>query len=177
MQDVQIRPLSPGDSLDELTALLHRAYAPLAASGLRYVASHQPVETTRRRIDGNECYVAVRGGQVVGTATLTPPGRSPPAGDPPFYRRPDVAKLNQLAVEPELGGRGIGRRLLEHVEARARELGAAAIACDTAEGARELIAMYERRGYRFVEHADWRPHTNYRSVVLSLPLGEGPRSL
>ena len=32
------------------------------------------------------------------------------------------------------------------------------------------IHSYEARGYRFVSHADWRPHTNYRSVILSLAL-------
>ena len=33
MIDVAIRRLQPGDSLDELTALLHRAFAPLGRSG------------------------------------------------------------------------------------------------------------------------------------------------
>lgn len=44
---IVIRPLDPADSIAELTALLHRAYAPLLAQGLRYVATHQDETTTR----------------------------------------------------------------------------------------------------------------------------------
>jgi len=37
---------------------------------------------------------------------------------------------------------------------------------DTAEGAHHLIAMYESWGYRIAENVDWRPLTNYLSVVM-----------
>ena len=59
---VLIRPIEPGDSIAELTELLHRAYAPLAELGFQYVACHQTEETTRRRIASGECHVAVAGG-------------------------------------------------------------------------------------------------------------------
>lgn len=36
-----IRPIEPGDSLEELTRLLHRAYAPLGKLGLNYTAVDQ----------------------------------------------------------------------------------------------------------------------------------------
>ena len=77
-----------------------------------------------------------------------------------------VAHIGQLAVEPELWGKGIGTRLFMHAEAFARQDGAAEIALDTAESAVHLIAWYERMGYRFVEYVDW-DITNYRSVVMS----------
>lgn len=38
---MQVRRIAPGDSLEALTALLHRAYARLAAMGFRYLAAHQ----------------------------------------------------------------------------------------------------------------------------------------
>jgi GNAT superfamily N-acetyltransferase len=85
--------------------------------------------------------------------------------------RADVAKFNQLCVHPTFQGSGLGSRLLDLVERRAAELGAAHVACDTSEDAHALIQRYERRGYVFVEHMDLRPRTNYRSVVLSLTLG------
>jgi ribosomal protein S18 acetylase RimI-like enzyme len=74
--------------------------------------------------------------------------------------------FSQFGVEPGLQRRGIGSILLDLVERRARETGAGELALDTAEGAAHLIKLYEKRGYRFVEHADWEK-TNYRSVVLS----------
>ncbi|MFN2614680.1 MAG: GNAT family N-acetyltransferase [Actinomycetota bacterium] len=141
-----------------LTDLLHRAYAPLAARGLRYLASHQDEETTRRRIEGGSCIVAVDGAVIVGSITWHPPG---PDG---------VATFQQFCVEPGYQRRGIATMLLDDAERRARAAGAKAFSCDTAEPATDLIAWYERRGYAVTGVADYRPVTNYPSVVLTKPL-------
>ena len=154
------------EGVDELTALLHRAYAPLAASGLAYVAATQAEEVTRRRTAGRECWVARVDGVLVGTITVQPPGV--PHGCA-WYERPDVAVFGQFAVEPALQRGGLGSALLAHAEARARALGAVELALDTAEGAERLVAYYEGRGFRPVGHVDW-PMTNYVSVVLSKTL-------
>lgn len=164
---VVLRRLAEDDSLAELTALLHRAYAPLAAQGLRYVASAQDVEITRRRASAGECWVAESGGRIVGTITFYPPRPHSDERAPAFYRRGDVARFGQLAVDPGHQGGGIAARLLDLAERRAAEAGAVELACDTAESAAALIALYERRGYRIVDRADWRPSTNYASVVLA----------
>jgi len=74
--------------------------------------------------------------------------------------------LSQFAVEPQLQRRGWGSLLIRHLEARAAQLGAAELSIDTSEGAKHLIALYERRGYRHVGFAQWT-HTNFRSVLLS----------
>lgn len=163
LRGVRLRPLADSDSLEDLTELLHRAYAPLLAAGMRFHASHQDVAVTRERCADGEAWVAEEGGRVVGTITYHAPGRS---GGTPWYERPGVASFGQYAVEPGLQGRGIGRALMDLVERRAREDGAREIACDTSERAAHLIEKYQRRGYRFVEHAQWDV-TNYRSVVLS----------
>jgi GNAT superfamily N-acetyltransferase len=168
--EFEIRPIAEGDSLAELTGLLHRAYGRLAESGLRFVASHQSEEVTAKRAARGECSVAVLGGEIVGTITLNPPGR---VQGPAYYQRPGVWVFGQFAVEPALQGRGIGSRLLASIEARARDMGALEIACDTAEGARQLIELYGRRGYRPVGAFDW-PVTNYVSVVLAKRLATGP---
>lgn len=166
LADARLRRLADSDSLEDLTELLHRAYAPLLAAGMRFHASHQDVAITRERCAEGETWVAADGGRVVGTITYHAPGRS---GGTPWYERPGVASFGQYAVEPALQGRGIGRALMDLVERRAREDGADEIACDTSERAAHLIEKYERRGYRFVEHAQWDV-TNYRSVVLSKSL-------
>ena len=162
-----IRPLSPDDSMDELTEMLHVAYAELARAGMRFVATHQSVEVTRRRCAQGECWVAEVEGALVGTITIVPP--SAPARIP-WYSRPDVARANQFGVLPDLRGHRIGTRLLETAERRAVEMGASELALDTAEGATALIDLYTRHGYRFIDFADWRPETNYRSVVMSKAL-------
>lgn len=172
----RIRRLEPGDSLEDLTSLLHRAYAPLAERGLRYLATHQDVETTRRRTESGDCFVALDpDDQIVGTIVVVPPNRGLDHGNtsgapgPATYREPGVAVFGQYGVEPAWKGRGLGRALLQHAEEHARSLGARAIACDTAEPANELIAMYRRWGYEIVERFDWEV-TNYESVILRKPL-------
>lgn len=159
-----IRPLGPDDSMEELTILIHEAYRPLGEAGMRYLATHQDAATTARRAAEGECSVAVLYGRVVGTITLRHPEQT---NGCPWYDRPDVASFGQFAVEPGVQGRGIGKALLDHVERRAAEKGIAELALDTAEGATRLIETYTRRGYRFIEFVDWRPETNYRSVILS----------
>lgn len=161
-----IRPLEPADSIAELTELMHRAYAHLLAAGLRYTAGYQTEETTRARISDGECYVGVLDGVLVATITLHDPSHTKGA---PWYERTDVASFEQLCVAPELRGRGIAAALMDRAERRARDLGAAEIACDTAEQATELVEMYQRRSYRIVGRVNWGP-TNYRSVILSKAL-------
>ena len=150
-----------------LTALLHRAYAPLAAQGLRYMATHQSDGVTRQRVDEGECFVAVADGTICGTIVFKDTVRTRGC---PWYDRDDVASFGQFAVEPDLQARGLGRRLLSLVEDRAAATGAREIALDTAEPATHLVGWYGRLGYCFIGHAQWR-HTNYRSVIMSKTLG------
>ena len=58
-----------------------------------------------------------------------------------------VAEIKRMYVAPPARRQGLGRRLLEELEAKARELGYARIRLDT--GARQPYAqsMYERAGY------------------------------
>lgn len=163
---IAVRQLVADDSLVELTDLLHRAYAPLAEMGLRYMATHQSVEVTRRRVEQGQCFVALAGGVIRGTIVFKEAGQTRGG---PWYDRSDVASIGQFAVEPALQGNGLGRRLMALAEERALTSGARELALDTAEPASHLIAWYERLGYRHIEYADW-DHTNYRSVIMSKTL-------
>lgn len=162
----RIRRLEPEDSLEELTALLHRAYAPLADAGMRFLATHQEVSTTAERVAHGECFVAVVGSRIVGTIMLRH-GR--PSSSAHTYAQPATMIFGQFGIEPAFKGRGIGRALHDHVAVRAASLGALVLACDTAEPATELIAMYRRWGYEIVERISW-DETNYVSVVLARSL-------
>jgi hypothetical protein len=44
------------------------------------------------------------------------------------------------------------------------------MALDTSLPAHALIGLYERWGYRVVGRCDWRPDTNYESVVMAKDL-------
>jgi GNAT superfamily N-acetyltransferase len=165
-ESVHIRPLTDSDSLVDLTDLLHRAYKRLLDMGLRYVATSQDAEQTKSRIAGGSCLVAISGEQVVGTVCYH---RSAPWPGVNWFDLAYVAEVSQFAVEPALQRNGIGSALMERVEAMARADGATELALSTAEPATHLIAYYEKRGYRIVEHTD-ATQPNYRSVIMSKPL-------
>jgi predicted N-acetyltransferase YhbS len=164
---VSIRPLARHDSIEALTALLQRSYAALGAMGLNYTAVDQTPEVTRRRNAGGLCLVAVDAAdRVIGTVLFYPPERT---SGSPWFNRPEVAKCAQFGVDPPFQKQGIGSRLADAAEAEARAAHAKEIALDTAEPATHLIEWYARRGYRFIEYAQWRGK-RYRSVILSKSL-------
>ncbi len=160
---ILIRYLRESDDLQALTELLHRAYAPLAEAGMRFVASFQDVEVTRQRVSGGDTIVGVEAGQIIATITLKPPATTKGSA---FYDRPDVASVGQFAVAPEHQHRSIGTILGGVAEQRAQELGARYLALDTSERATHLIALYEAHGFRQVETVQWEG-LNYRSVVMA----------
>jgi GNAT superfamily N-acetyltransferase len=166
MDGVELRLLGAGDDLDELTALLHRAYAELGRAGLNFTAVDQDASVTARRVRGKECWLALVDGRLAGTVTLAD-GR--PADVPDFGNGRPVGFVEQLGVDPAFRGRGLGRRLLDRVEERARERGLGVIALDTAAPAARLLRLYAARGYREVDRVRF-PGKTYESVVLAKPL-------
>lgn len=164
--EVHVRLLSESDSWDELTSLLHRAYAKQVEMGLRPLAGRQDVETTRKRCSSGECYVAVLGSRLVGTILFH---EVEDAKGPPWFSNSFVDSFSQFAVDPTVQGKGIGQKLLDTVERRARESGARELGLSMADPDTDLKNFYLKRGYRFIEHWQW-PYTNYRSAILSKSL-------
>ena len=169
-----IRPLAPSDSLEQLTLLLHAAYASLAAQGWNFSAVDQSVELTRQRVEAGQAFVAEREGRLVGTVTITPPKPADGAylGDPvpECFTRPGHAVLAQLAVHPDARGQGLAERLMDCAENWARVQGYSHVALDTAQPAVALQQRYARRGYAQVGEVQWRGKT-YRSVLMLKALG------
>ncbi len=165
---VTIRPLNAGDSLEALTQLLHRAYAPLAQAGMNFTACDQAIEVTAQRVASGHCFVATAAGVVIGTVTVSgayDPVRSPWALQTEWFYRPDTAHLHQLAVDPQRQGQHIGQRLVARCEQWARERGFQHMALDTAAPAQQLRERYRRLGYREVGEVQWEGKT-YRSVIM-----------
>jgi len=165
--DLAIRELTPQDSIEELTALLHRAYAGLGAMGLNYTAVDQSIAATRRDVRDGVCFVAAdREERLCGTVLFR---RSLKGTHAPWLEREGVAHFGRLGVDPDLQGHGLGTRLIAACELRATELGAREVALDTAEPATHLVTWYSRLGYRFIEHVQWKGKS-YRSVIMSKTL-------
>ena len=167
-----IRPVRADDDLACLTELIHAAYAPQAAKGLRYWGTHQSVDDTRKRLASGHGLVAESGEQLVGTITVRAPQ---PDSQVVLYRDPGTWTISQFAVAPGLKGTGLGKSLHDAAVAHAMLNGGTTMALDTAAPAEALIAMYRAWGYELAGEVDWRPHTNYVSVVMrkALPQDAG----
>lgn len=162
-----MRLLGAADSITALTNLLHRAYAKQVEMGLKPLAGRQDDETTRDRVSHGECLVAVlsEGGseRLVGTILFH---EDEEAESPPWFKKPRVTSFSQFAVDPDVQGLGIGQKLLDVVEQRARAAGSTELALSMAEPDTALMNFYLKRGYRFIENWQW-PYTNYKSAILS----------
>ncbi|MBB3197277.1 GNAT family N-acetyltransferase [Roseateles terrae] len=171
--DVRLRPLTPADSLELLTSLLHQAYASLAAQGWNFTAVDQPVSLTAKRVSAGQCLLAEQldaqgAARLVGTVMVRGPYRPGVDAwtlDAPCYNEPGTAILSQLAVHPDCRGLGLGERLMDAAEDWARTEGYTAVALDTALPAVALRQRYERRGYVQVGDVQWEGKT-YRSVLM-----------
>jgi L-amino acid N-acyltransferase YncA len=86
-------------------------------------------------------YVAIEGGQVVGTAYLRP--NHPGPGD-------HIANAGWM-IAPESAGRGIGRRFAEHVIDEAREMGFTGMQFNAVVSTNErAVRLWESMGFSIV---------------------------
>ncbi|MBN3831596.1 GNAT family N-acetyltransferase [Burkholderia sp. Ac-20344] len=146
---VIVRRFDPAfDSYAQLTPMLHRAFARLGAMGLNCTCVDQSEDVTRRRAEAGECYVAVCGGRVIGTATLY---ATDPSSACSLYRREGVASVRQVAVDPDCQSRGIGALLLSFAEQWAASRGYTLLALDTPHPASHLLAFYGAQGFDVVD--------------------------
>lgn len=166
LSDFQLRSFNEENDLPkigQITELLHEAYRPLAERGMRYLATHQPPEKTLERLKSGESYLAFSNNQLIGTVTLY----STKTDDLcVYYNKAGVYSFGQFAIHPSMQGHGLGSKMMDFLEQRAKENGASELALDTSERADHLIQMYSKRGYRIVDSVQWN-ETNYRSVIMS----------
>ncbi len=109
------------------------------------------VDTLRRAREA-EIWVAVDGGQVLGSVTFAPVGSA--------YReigRDDEGEFRMLAVSPSARGHGIGRALVERCVQRSRELGYAGVRMSSMDVMTSAHRIYERLGFTRVPEDDWSP--------------------
>jgi GNAT superfamily N-acetyltransferase len=131
---VEVRSSEGFADWQELLALLHRAFA--------YMAARIDPPSSLHRLDAaglagkalaERCFLAFRDGRLAGCVFCAP--------------RPDCLYLGKLAVEPALQGQGIGRALIARAEAEARARGLAALELQTRIELAENHAAFARMGF------------------------------
>jgi GNAT superfamily N-acetyltransferase len=140
--DVSIRSALAGDA-EAIARLLGQLGYPAEPQSI-------PARLARLQAAGDEVVVAVDG-HVVGLAQLHVA--------PALEYDGDVAKLAAIVVDERRRGGGIGRSLVEAMEARARERGCLLFYLTTAEHRSDAHAFYrriglEQTGRRFAKELD-----------------------
>ena len=99
-----------------------------------------------RKVPTSLVFLAYLGGNPVGIAACF-------HGFSTFAARP-LINIHDLAVLPGHRGHGVGRRLLEAVEQKARSLGCCKVTLEVAENNRRARRIYEAAGFRQTVYAD-----------------------
>jgi GNAT superfamily N-acetyltransferase len=132
VSDVAVRPATPADAPSVAELLGHLGY-PAPADAI-------PPRLARLRANGDaEALVATLGGDVVGLATVH-------ARDVLHHGAP-VVQLTALVVPPDRRCLGIGRTLVDAVQAWAVERGADRLVVTTALHRADAPKFYERLGF------------------------------
>ena len=160
---IEITEKDDSVSWEEITDLLHRAYAVRKEQGLNYGAVSQTVEQTIQRAQPkgtirNVTLVAKENGKLIGTTTFCIR-----AGNK-WYEGGKTLFFHMTAVAPEQKGKGLGNRLIEETIAAAGREDCDTVVFDTAQKANDLVEWYTRRfGFQKVGLVSW-PNTNYYSI-------------
>ncbi|MFI5534200.1 GNAT family N-acetyltransferase [Kitasatospora sp. NPDC051853] len=164
-RDWEIRRFTAADT-SAVTALLHRAYAELAAAGLNFTAAHQDEGTTLRRASAGASWVLLHHGVIAATSTISLPPEDGLRALTAQAREPGRAWLNQLAVDPGHRGPGLARLLRDTGFDWARRAGAHSVGLDTARPAGHLVRLYTGWGFADTDEIRW-PGKTYRSNDLN----------
>lgn len=133
MRDLEIRRATVAHA-DRLARVYRSAYRENRQLGFPAKAESVTEGDVAEWIREDAVYVAVAGEEIVGGVRLeaTDPGR---------------AKLSRLGVRESAKGEGVGSRLLDYAEERARDRDCDTVWLTTPEGHPYLPELYRRRGY------------------------------
>jgi putative acetyltransferase len=101
---------------------------------------------------GGHIFMAFVGERAVGTCAL-------------LRTRPGSFEVAKMAVAEEYQGMGIGRRLLQHAVAEAKELGAKTLSLETNAKLGPAIRLYESMGFRHLPPERIKPSPYVRANV------------
>lgn len=110
MNRVILRPMEPGDAAP-VSAMIGRVLLEVnskdytLAALKQFVDFYSPEEVARIPLRGGHSYVAEQDGEIVGCASICP------------FEREDESIVEAVYVRPDLEGWGVGRRLMEALEA------------------------------------------------------------
>lgn len=136
-----------------MAVLLRDAYVAWTKLRLNPTAARYTAADVRADLREKEVWLLEHEGELVGTVTLRTWGVG--AGR--------YLYVTHLATPTALHGRGLGSELMNRVEQFAHDRGIRDVRLDTATVMTDLIAFYQKRGYKAFNELEHWPGTNYES--------------
>ena len=159
-----IRPYDPEDA-EAVNAVALAAFAQYRTVYSDWEVLERGIAATSALADSGEIIVAEDGGKVAGMVAYFGPGSVPRAD----FFAPEWPIVRMLVVDPVARGRGIGRRLTDACNERARGDGAEVIALHTSPVMEVALDLYLRMGFRLKKRVPDRFGVPY--AVYLKPLG------
>lgn len=155
------------DELDIVASLVVDAYSEFAARMApdAWSSFAQDIANVRGRTINAQVLVALRDDRIVGTVTRYPDWRG---------AQQDASAVRVLAVPPDERGTGVGRALMEHCIAQARDEGKERLVLAVSPEMEDARDLYDRLGFQRDPALDHEPAPGVRSTGYSLRLKESP---
>lgn len=134
-EDIQVR-LAFVDEANAIADILREAFAEFESDYTpeAFAVVTPPPDEIAGRFDEGPIWVAVKNDEIVATVSAVP--------------EPEWLYIRSMAVLPAAQGRGLGRKLLETVEAYAIEKGFERLFLYTTHFSSDAIKLYEKNGFR-----------------------------
>jgi putative acetyltransferase len=155
--DIEIREMTTADDATAFRTLneewISKFFA-LEAKDIEVLGDPQRLIVDK----GGRVFMVLGEGEAVGCVALIP-------------MKDGVYELSKMAVSPKLRGMGIGRKLIEHAIAQAREIGAKSLFLGSSKKLANAVHLYESVGFQHVPPERLPPMPYVRAdVFMELPL-------
>ncbi len=172
MNNIKIIEKTKAISWEEITDVIHDAYAEREKQNLHFAAFKSTPEENAQKILDGKCFVALDGKRVVGLVFLRCPSwpyLTKNDGRGKWYCDEKYGMVINLAVKEEYKKNGIGRRLLERLIEECKKQKLDSIMIDTSSKLKDLNKFYASFGFKKVDYISWST-TNYYTIVRRLCL-------
>jgi GNAT superfamily N-acetyltransferase len=119
-------------------------------------AHNETIATVGRKLASGAAALALVDGEPAGCAFYEPHNRN-------------LIYFGRLSVLPRFRNQGIGHALLDYVERRAKDSGAAGVSLGVRLQLPHLLARYERLGYRITRYLTHDGYANPTFVIMEKP--------
>lgn len=160
MSDLVVIPKPESVSYEEIRDLLHRTHEANASKGFIMKTAFVTVEDLKRIHENGQCFVALLGGELIGTASFS----IVEGGRKWYEKRNKIAFCKYGGIAPEYYGKGVFKELVARREEAAKCYNCNMLKTGTHEKNKRMIFLFKKQGMIPVDYIAGSD-SNYYSVI------------